>query len=125
MSFDASDRFPLPDPNRFGDDLVDNIQSIRDMCNPHLIEPLLPNEEKELLRIRHRTRSMQRSLLIALEAGKIEPENYMSKLIDLTRAAMDRNREVLGDHRFLAIFGEAGFAPEGLVDKHVFLSQFS
>ena len=63
-------------------------------------------------------------LIDALDNGTITPVEYLDKLNEAAKASMERNRTLLGDDVFLAVFGEAGLHPEGLVDRKAFLDQF-
>ena len=74
----------------------------------------------ELFRIQAGLRTRQQELAVMFERQDLPPDAYLGRLNDALRASMAHSRALLGDERFLAIFGEAGLEPEGLVDRERF-----
>jgi hypothetical protein len=76
-----------------------------------------------LTRIQDDLRSRQQALADQLEVGQTTPEEYLVQLQAALQTAMTESRAVLGEKQFVALFGEAGCSPEGLVDKQTFLQK--
>jgi hypothetical protein len=56
-----------------------------------------------------------------LAASQTTREEYLAQLQAALRTAMTESQALLGEKQFVALFGEAGYSPEGLVDKQTFL----
>jgi len=76
-----------------------------------------------LAKIQSRFQSIQADLTLQFQAGKIQPDEYLTRFNAALREAMKRNEDVLGHDDFVSIFGRAGQVPEGLIDPDVFFSE--
>jgi hypothetical protein len=76
-----------------------------------------------LLAVQAGLRSEQGELRKLLEDHAISPETYLARLERAMAGAMRENEAILGTERFLAVFGDAGRHPAGLVDREVFLGR--
>lgn len=102
------------------DDVVDRI---REMCNPHLDQPLAAPEEAALAEIQDSFDEQQKKARVAcLEAGRIDKAAYLAAMNALLADMMARDSAVLGETRFLRVFGRAGYEPDKLIDEAIFLS---
>lgn len=75
-----------------------------------------------LATIQMKLQRAQSDLVQALDRGLLGPEQYLEAVNTALRKAMADSRDLLGRDRFSTIFGQAGFEPEGLIDKDAFLS---
>jgi hypothetical protein len=99
-----------------------DVAKLAAMAEKALGHPLEPETLKLLLNAQSLMRQEQAALVRLFDAGEINADEYLARLTALTRAGMENNFAILGEARFLAIFGEAGLHPEGLVDRDVFLA---
>jgi hypothetical protein len=58
-----------------------------------------------------------------LDAGEIIPERYLDLLNENMRAAMARNRQILGEERCAALFGQAAADPSVPTEEAAILLQ--
>ena len=70
-------------------------------------------------------RSQQRNLSAQLAENTLSPEDYLAQLNAAMASWMHRSEALVGSARFDAIFGESGRHPDGMIDRKVFLEQFS
>lgn len=98
------------------------IERVREMCNPHLEQPLAVKEELALAEIQDWFDGQQRAHVESLETGRTERHAYLAAMNELLAQAMARYSEVLGETRFVKVFGEAGFEPDKLIDRATFLA---
>jgi len=69
-----------------------------------------------------RMRRSQRELARELAAGDLPGrELYLVRLNTLLRKFADEALALIGDRSFRAIFGDAGFQPEQMIDRKAFL----
>jgi hypothetical protein len=73
--------------------------------------------------IQMRLRRTQAELVSSLDRGRISPEKYLEDVTAALRTASLESQKLLGRARFLAIFGEAGLQPEGMIDRDAFVAQ--
>lgn len=83
-------------------------------------KPLESQTLDALVDIQLRARRTQQQLAHRLEMHELSREAYLDRLNGGLQAAMKDCRALLGHGRFMAIFGEAGLYPEGLVDPQIF-----
>lgn len=86
-------------------------------------QPLDPDTLRALDGVQSRLRQQQAHYVQLFDAGEISAEEYLKWTNVIVALAMRQNREVLGEKRFQAIFGEAGNHPEGLIDHEAFLQR--
>jgi hypothetical protein len=70
-----------------------------------------------LLEIQNELQTADSSAAALLDTGKITSEQYVDLLDKNMRAAMERNRQVLGDERCKALFGPAADDPSVPVEE--------
>ena len=79
------------------------------------------NTRRSLRRAQRDYIARQQRLVQLLDIEVLSPEEYLDQLAVLLKDMMDRMRSVLGEERFLIVFGEAGRHPEGLIDRGMFM----
>jgi hypothetical protein len=75
---------------------------------------------ENLVRIQSALQAEQARLAVILEAREISDEQYLTAVNSILALALRECRSLLGGERFMAIFGEAGFVPEGIIDPEAF-----
>jgi hypothetical protein len=98
-------------------------QELRRLLEAGLREPILPTMFNLLLAVQVELRLRQQELVSLLETGRMTPEAYLDRLNVELHNAMAKNRDILGSDRFEAVFGAAGYEPDGLIDRETFMSQ--
>ena len=88
-------------------------------------EPLDEQTACGLLLIQTQLRVRTDEMATLLRSGAMSRETYLKQNNIALRDAMKASEALLGRDRFLAIFGEAGDYPEGLIDGDAFLAQGS
>ena len=78
--------------------------------------PLDPDTLADLEAIQARHWAAHDALTKMLEAGILNPDTYLSRLTADLRASMADCLTLLGDARFVRIFGEAGRHPEAMIE---------
>ena len=61
-------------------------------------------------------------LATSLSCHAIDRASYMEGMRSISDYMMDQVEQLLGKKRFLAIYGDAGRHPDGLIDPEAFLS---
>ena len=85
-----------------------------------------PLEEKaQLDAVQAELRGHQYGLIDRLQRGDITPDQYLSSFNGALKSATQKCRAILGETRFLQVFGEAGLHPEGLVDRATFMERIA
>lgn len=77
----------------------------------------------QLARIHSGFRRTQAKLVSSLEKGELTPNDYFEQFNLALRETMIQNERVLGHEDFVSVFGEAGRAPQGLIDAQTFFSE--
>jgi hypothetical protein len=90
--------------------------------NAGLQHPIAKAKFERLIEIHDGFRRTQAKLVTSLEAGEISADQYLRDFNSALREAMTLNEIVLGHPDFVAIFGKAGQALEGLIDRDAFFS---
>lgn len=95
---------------------------------PQLVEKSLgykpsPEVMRMLLSARNELRTRQNVLENLLSDQKITKELYLDRLISALYKWSRRAQTILGNEQFFKVFGEAGFHPEGLIDRETFLRE--
>jgi hypothetical protein len=79
----------------------------------------------KLAEIQFSLRQEQKKLATILQDGKITEKQYLGYFNSALSNAINQTQKLLGPDRFKAIFGEAGYQPEQLIDPEIFLNQQS
>ncbi len=87
-----------------------------------LNEEVTDKEFEALFEIQKTLRQSQGILVEQFAQKLITPEEYLDNVNALMKLFTWEAEQILGDKRFLQIFGEAGRHPEGLVDRETFLA---
>jgi hypothetical protein len=74
----------------------------------------------ELASIQEDFRREQAQLVAAFDRGILSHEQYLKEFGSLAQRTMDRARRLLGEEKFLRIFGVAGLRPDSLIDPETF-----
>jgi hypothetical protein len=83
-------------------------------------EPIL----LEMFRIQTDLQSADSRAALLLDIGEISPEQYLDRLNEHMRLAMERNRQVLGKEKFDAFFGYAVINPDvPTEERNIFLQK--
>lgn len=72
------------------------------------------------IQLRMQTNNDTVSKLLELKY-KMTKEECLNQFNDNAKKMMTEALELLGEEKFLAIFGETGLHPEGLIDREIFL----
>ncbi len=99
-----------------------DVAELAAMAEMALGHPLEKPALSRLIRIQADLHRGQDQLVRWLDAGEITPEEYVARFDEILRVAMGQCRGVLGDERFMAIFGDPGLHPEGLGDAPTFIA---
>ena len=75
-----------------------------------------------LLKIKINLDTHQEALTVLFDQGRITQEVYLQQVNLELQSSMDQSHRLLGEDRFLAIFGTAGLEPQCLIDRDTFLS---
>jgi hypothetical protein len=75
---------------------------------------------ENLIRIQAALQAEQARLAALLESREISSEQYLTDVNRILAQALRECQSLLGIERFTAIFGAAGFAPQGIIDPDAF-----
>lgn len=95
-------------------------QDLAELVESSLGGPLDKDTFEGLYVIQKEMRFAQEILVMQFDKKILSSEGYLERFNNLLLTAMTDSRTLLGDERFMKIFGEAGLHPEGMVDRQKF-----
>ena len=84
----------------------------------HLPEKLI----EDLFEVQLDLRTEQDKLVRLMDSGEISRESYFNNFNRMLRYSLLRSRELLGEKDFIAVYGEDGLSPEGVIDPEIFFA---
>ena len=87
--------------------------------------PLQEELLHQLYAIQTALHATESELEAQLDRGSITPDQYLEQTDSRFRSAMIQCKDLLGEDRFLKIFGDEALRPEGMTDREVFMADWA
>jgi hypothetical protein len=98
------------------------VEDMRAFLRDHLARPLPDATFLDVLRIRTSLQQQQGRLADDLVEERISRADYLQEFRKIMQFHMKQAPSVLREEDFAVIFGEAGFSPDAMIDRDVFLA---
>lgn len=98
------------------------LKELKEMVINGLDESLDDDTFQKLADIQLDLQTCQEALNPLLEFSQITPEEYLDRIDEICNRTMNEAKDLLGEERFVAVFGEEALESCSIIDREIFLT---